>query len=358
MTDDGFRVVDVKFYGEKQDDNDEWYITADGTGSFWLSIYEPYPYTFEETYANMVAMNFYGETVPLPELKAYYYDINDEYLYDGEFIVYAFTPTPTEAAKEFVDALLEQGYKYVGNVQGLDAYVAPDEEIEILIYVNAKTGVILLGIAYLPGPFELEGDTLTAETLQMSADDDSYKTYTFTAESGAEYELFGAYDANGIKMNKGQSAGFVVTKGVTEIAGIKFTVSKETIDGNGFTIYGSNQPFTVADMYAEELREDITVIYEASISEENGYVVGGEMDEDEHYAYIGIAINKGTVYFEEIIVAWAEPAEDKPEEGGDNPTEGGEGQEQQGNDPEQGQPQGGEGGEENPSNDESGEMNP
>ena len=304
QTEDGLRVVAVIFYGMAKNDAGKWAITADGSGLFVIEVTEPYVYNFAATYANTVATRAYGSGTLLPELQADYYDYNLSTYQKGYMEIDGYYLSGSQVASVYYayhDALEAAGFKVIDQDQyGWDIFASPDYEIAIELFANPNYRIVAFVIYNYPGlP---SGDALSAETLSLDTENPAYKEYSFAGASGAEYKAV-VYPEGGMKLNKGEKAGFVVTKSVGTVHGLTVVLNAATLEGYGVVVYGSNNPFDIEDMYDEEKIEELGLV------ELGQYINEGEGLQffdyfDTEYAYIGIAVPKGNAVLDLVDIEW------------------------------------------------------
>ena len=205
-----------------------------------------------------------------------------------------------------MDVTLELSQKYPGN-----EHITIDDEGHISASADAEIGETATIVVQAQGttivkeiPLSVVSpeitDTLTQASLSLAPGSSTYVDCHATGESGAFY--FGkCASSTGIQIrSKSSDSGIVaehsskVAKSITIIADPRTTEGSQT---RTIEIYGSDEPFEVADMYGSSL----TKVGELTFS---GSDLTKTYNFTTDYSFIGIRTNSGAAYLEAIIVTW------------------------------------------------------
>ncbi|MBO7614630.1 MAG: hypothetical protein J6T15_02905 [Bacilli bacterium] len=308
VTPDGPRIAAVCFYGIGLNAAGTGYaMTADGSGIvFAMEIFiVNYLYDFAGSGANTFAASL-GATIPLPAPEnAIYYQYDNSNI--ANKVLYIICNGDVNLMMNtYLQQLIDAGYAFKTRDQsGYYCFVAEENEVLIGVGGIEEMGWMVIRISDLPGNPKVKGDELDATVLNLSEEDTSFKDYTYTGASGAEY-LALASSEKGFKLGKAANAGIVVTKAAGVATGVGVIFNNETVESRGIIIYGSNEPFDINDMYDDDNAKGLVEI--------GGVVVGDDGKLEFHfffdtpYAYIGIRPNSGNVYIDKLIIGWQAPA--------------------------------------------------
>lgn len=346
-TEAGDRYVAVEFYtAEYSEEDDDYLPNGQASGEFVLFAYDPFIYEWPADLVDEFGeeLVYYGAITAMPTIVPFngadFYDYDDSYWDYGMLGIYCITSDPN-AESAYVNDLLAAGYVAVNRLnskgQAYTSYVDATSAIELEVIFSAEDGV--LAVYMYPcteevdpeeqerETIEFDGDTLTQESLGLTAGNSTYGAKSFTAESGAKYDAFVAA-SYGIQMrSKDSNSGVVVSNSIGTVNKIGFAWNRQTAAGKIINIYGSNEPFTIDKMYGND-----TVTLVGTVKCE-GDVAIFEFNAESQYAYIGFRSNSGAVYLDEVVIVWN--VEENPEAQGEGEGEGegqqqGEGEGQQG----------------------------
>ena len=321
-TEAGDRYVDIYMFGYAEDENGKGYITADGSGMFVLDIVDPYVYALSDTYINLIAYYYFDEEVEIPDLEcyAYYEDDSSEFNSSKTWYTLCFGD-PDEIFDEIAAKLMSVGFEYAGrDSTGYYCFVPQDQEILVALGYIPSYGLVAIRVTDLPGLPEINGDVLSGATFNVNPDDTSYQEYTLVADSGAEYLAF-ASSNSGFVINARDNHGIVVTKSIGTVNGVKIQFNEECPDTVTVKVYGSNDPFTTADMYDETNAKNLVLLGTLYVDADFLAIMQFQTE----YAYIGFKAEGGGAFIDAITISWTVPEPNpNPENGGGEG--GGEGQ--------------------------------
>lgn len=131
----GNRYIDVYFYGAEYDaDYEEYLPTTDGTGIFYMTVYDPYYYSWPTDLVTYILTDYFevSDTVPAFTAADYYQPSIDSLFY-GYFALFAFTPNKSSQSN-YAQTLLNAGYKSAGTSDdGYACYESPKGELSVEI---------------------------------------------------------------------------------------------------------------------------------------------------------------------------------------------------------------------------------
>lgn len=303
-TDEGIRHVFVRFYGGTYDaEYGDYAPSLDGSGTFVLEVYNPFIYSWPTDFIEEF-QELYELSDEVPSFEgADYYQIDDMWY---PYFVGIFCYADEEAYDTYTKALTDAGYVlYDTDDYGYMYYAKEDGDTSVCIGYDEEYGTLdvyieVYEVPEIPDGLELEGDELTFESFGLTEGSSEYGTHTAVGESGAEYSgnmaaSYGIQLRN--KNEKGKYSGIVVTKSGGTIEAIGFEFNNHTTSERTISIYASNEPFTVEDMY----KGNVTKVGEV----DNTYDVAIFDEFTDDYAYVGILVNKGAAYFDKIVFAWS-----------------------------------------------------
>lgn len=336
-TPDGIRYVDVYIYGLGQNEQG-YYITADGSGEFCLSVESPYVYSFDDTLINLAAMYYFNAGIEIPAVTSaeYFQDDSSAFNSQGKWYCFCFGD-PDAMIEETFKNLIAAGFTYKGTNEETyyEEFIPQDEEYLLGVGYNPKYGLIMLCITDLPGIPEINGDALNATNFAINPEASGYNEYQYTGASGAKY-LANASATNGFAINNRTGHGIVVTESVGTVSGVKVKFNDQTAKDVVIEVYGSNEAFTIDDMFAfdDDNPKQLVALGMLKVDADfEAYLVF-----ETQFAFVGFRVVGGTAIIESITVAWTIPQVQNPDQGGE-----GEGQgEGQGEGGDQGNPQGNE----------------
>ena len=312
LTENGKRRVTVEMYGINNGN-----MTADGSGTFCMEVYNAYAYTFENSNANYVIQNYYASKYALPDLGCDFYQYSSKNLSNGQFVVYGLADSYVimDLTIAFVRAMLANGYYNTGRTSqlGWPIFASIDDEVEVEIRYIPDYGIIALFINNLPDAPVVNGDKLDAAAFQIPEDASGYNDYACVGASGAEYKAV-ASATNGFGINKGNGHGIVVTKSVGTVNAVKVVFADSTEDSVAIEVYASNDPFDVDDMFDPDNAKGLFEI--GTLIVDRDFVA--QLTFETEYAYIGFKVTGGTAYIEEVVVSWTIPT---PPENPDDPAD-------------------------------------
>lgn len=139
-------------------------------------------------------------------------------------------------------------------------------------------------------------DVLTPTSLGLDGTS-TYKVYTYTGQSGAEYYLQ-CSNGTDIQLRQTSPSGLVVTKSVGKVTSVEITWNAATSGGRQLNFYASETPYTNSDaLYASGITSVGNVIYAAGTSVNTFTFTGGT-------PYFGMRSNSGALYVSQISVTW------------------------------------------------------
>lgn len=131
----GNRYIDVYFYGAEYDaDNEEYLPTTDGTGIFYMTVYDPYYYSWPTDLVTYILTDYFevSDTVPAFTAADHYQPSFDSLFY-GYFALFAYTPNKASQSN-YAQTLLNAGYKSAGTSDdGYACYESPNGELSVEI---------------------------------------------------------------------------------------------------------------------------------------------------------------------------------------------------------------------------------
>ena len=301
---DGFRIVAVEFFaGDANGDP-----VSSGEGDLYFMIYEPYYYEWPDLLFEYFAEDFeLTEVVPAYE-GADYYETMEIYYDYGFLTIYCYTDSST-TEEDYLAILGDAGFVFDHTDEfGYDLYIDPNEQFYVSFAYDPdyEDLDIYVEIIFQEEELELDGDTLDRAAFGIAnSNETAYTRRTAAGESGATYEgLISA--GTGIQLNAGSNKkyGIVSTTSGGVLVAIGVLWNDQTAANKELYIYGSNEPFDIADMYDSETEkcEYVASLYNDGSAEPFIF--------DAEYTYIGIRSKSGAIYLDEIIIVWDNGEED------------------------------------------------
>ena len=182
------------------------------------------------------------------------------------------------------------------------------EEKEVIVTVEAECGETCIErdihITLKPNTAGEKTDTLNhnntiGTTLSEGGNVTTYKSYTVTGTSGAEYAMQTAGDKSSIQIRSNNSnSGIVVTVSVGTVQSVTITFVADTADARTVEVYGRNTAYTdPTELYGSNKG---TLLGKIAKSDPQTLTVTGD------YQFIGLRSTSGAIYIESIEIVWAE----------------------------------------------------
>ena len=237
-----------------------------------------------------------GYTItPVNEEGNWYFASEVEQGDDGYWNV-AYLATEGKFVDEFGASLLEDGCAYY---EDYDCYYDPTGASDFFISAYEARGytlIVIEGPTFVP-TLDYQGDALDQAAFGLTDGVSSYGNHTATGASGATYSAQCA-SSHGIQIrSKNSTSGILGTNTEKTCESITVLFDNNTQSGRTINVYGSDEAFTIGDMYGS-MTPVGTIVYG-----ENA-IVSYEFTAE--YNYIGLRSADGAIYISGIDVVWSD----------------------------------------------------